>query len=121
MKSGTVDIERDGLVVAEIGNNHEGDVGRAEELIGLAAETGAQAVKFQTIVPEALVAPDQEARLAQLRHFALSAEDHRRLASAASAAGVMFISTPFALPAVDLLAPLVPVFKIASEIGRAHV
>ncbi len=114
MKIGTIDIDRDVLVIAEIGNNHEGDMGRAEEMIHRAAEAGAQAVKFQTIMPERLVAPDQTARLAQLKRFEVDAANHQRLAEAAHRAGAMFLSTPFALPAVDLLDPLVPVYKIAS-------
>jgi len=67
VRIGAVDLDREVLVVAEIGNNHEGDVGLAEELVGLAAAAGAQAVKFQTIVPERLVGPDPELRLAS--HF----------------------------------------------------
>lgn len=114
MKIGHVDIDRDVLVVAEIGNNHEGDLGLAEELISLAAKAGAQAVKFQTILPEKLVAPDQGARLAQLRRICIPAEAHERLAARANREGVMFLSTPFYLEAVDLLDPLVPAFKIAS-------
>ena len=115
MKIGHVDLDQDVLVVAEIGNNHEGNVGLAEELIGLAAEAGAQAVKFQTIVPERLVGPDQTARLAQLRRFALSADDHTRLAHAAAEAGVMFLSTPFDIDSVAMLDPLVPAMKVASS------
>jgi N,N'-diacetyllegionaminate synthase len=114
MKIGHVDIDRDVLVVAEIGNNHEGDLGLAEDLISLAAGVGAQAVKFQTILPSELVAPDQEARLAQLRRICIPAEAHERLALRAKKEGVMFISTPFYLGAVDLLEPLAPAFKIAS-------
>ncbi|WP_119168012.1 N-acetylneuraminate synthase family protein [Algihabitans albus] len=114
MKIGPVDLTRDILVVAEIGNNHEGDLGRAEEMIHRAAEAGAQAVKFQTIDPERLVATDQTARLEQLRRFALTADDHARLAAVAAKAGVLFLSTPFSLEAVALLDPLVPAFKIAS-------
>lgn len=114
MQIGSVDIDRDVLVIAEIGNNHEGSLSLAEDLIGLAAEAGAQAVKFQTIIPERLVAPDQTARLEQLRGYQFDAEQHRRLARVAADAGVMFLSTPFAEEAVDLLDPLVPAFKIAS-------
>jgi N,N'-diacetyllegionaminate synthase len=115
MRIGSVDLDHDVLVVAEIGNNHEGDVGLAEELVGLAAAAGAQAVKFQTIVPERLVGPDQTTRLAQLRRFALSAEDHARLARAAAKAGVMFLSTPFDVDSVAMLEPLVPALKVASS------
>lgn len=114
MKIGPADLDRDVLVIAEIGNNHEGDVAFAEDLIAAAADAGAQAVKFQTIIPERLVGPKEEARLAQLHRFQLSASDHVRLAATASRAGVMFLSTPFCLDAVALLDPLVPAFKIAS-------
>jgi len=114
VKIGHVDLEREVLVVAEIGNNHEGDVALAEELIALAAASGAQAVKFQTIRPDCLVAPGQHARLAQLRKLSLPEEAHARLAARAAKEGVMFLSTPFYLDAVDLLDPLVPAFKIAS-------
>jgi sialic acid synthase SpsE len=115
MKIGPVDLDRDVLVIAEIGNNHEGDIGLGEELVGLAAAAGALAVKFQTIVPERLVGRDQTARLAQLHRFALSPEDHVRLARAAAKAGVMFLSTPFDVDSVAMLDPLVPAFKVASS------
>lgn len=114
MKIGRVDLDREVLVVAEIGNNHEGDLALAEELIALAAEAGAQAVKFQTIRPGDLVAPDQTARLAQLNKICIPPGAHQRLALRAEKEGVMFLSTPFYLGAVDLLDPLVPAFKIAS-------
>ena len=80
---------------------------RAEELIGRAAEAGAQAVKFQTIVPERLVGPDQTrasptcaasrcprpsralARARSRRHVPVDAIRCRRVALARSAgAGV---------------------------------
>ena len=115
MKIGRVDLDREVLVVAEIGNNHEGDVRRAEELVRAAAQAGAQAVKFQTIVPERLVAPSQAARIEQLRRLCLGYEDFERLAGVAKEAGVMFMSTPFDLESVKRLNPLVPAFKIASS------
>lgn len=115
MKIGSVDLEREVLVVAEIGNNHEGDFARAEEMIRRAAESGAQAVKFQTIVPERLVARSQTARLEQLRKFAFSYDQFAKLAETAKRANVMFMSTPFDLESARALAPLVPAFKIASS------
>ena len=35
------------FIIAEIGNNHNGDIGRAKELVDLAIEAGADCVKFQ--------------------------------------------------------------------------
>jgi len=111
---GSVDLERDVLVIAEIGNNHEGDFGRAREMIHAAAETGVQAVKFQTIVPERLVAAGQTARLQQLGRFAFSRDQFAELAAEAHRAGVLFLSTPFDPAVVPWLDALVPAFKIAS-------
>jgi N,N'-diacetyllegionaminate synthase len=114
MKIGDIDLDRKVMIVAEIGNNHEGSVELAEEMIGLAAESGADAVKFQTIVPELLVSSDQVERIMQLKRFCLSFEEFERLAKVAKSEKVMFLSTPFDIETVKLLDPLVPAFKIAS-------
>ncbi len=114
MKIGSVDLASDVLIVAEIGNNHEGDVGLAEEMIGCAARAGAQAVKFQTIRPDLLVSPREKARIDQLTRFALSEKDFERLAAVARRENVMFMSTPFHLDAIRFLDPWVPAFKVAS-------
>ena len=47
MKIGKRDTSKAVIVIAEIGNNHEGNIDLAAELIGRAAESGADAVKFQ--------------------------------------------------------------------------
>lgn len=47
------------FVVAEIGINHNGDVGLAKKLVGAAVSSGAQAVKFQKRTPELCVPPEQ--------------------------------------------------------------
>jgi sialic acid synthase SpsE len=114
MLIGPVDLTREVLVVAEIGNNHEGNYSLAEEMIGRAAEAGARAVKFQTISPEHLVTADQEARLGMLRKFQFSQAQFEGLAETARRANVMFLSTPFDTGCVAWLAMLVPAFKIAS-------
>lgn len=114
MKIGHLDLDQHVVVVAEIGNNHEGSYGLAEEMIGRAAEAGAEAVKFQTIVPERLVTSDQTDRLAQLRRICLGPADFERLAKVAAAEGVLFMSTPFDLDSLAMLAPLVAAVKIAS-------
>ena len=50
MRINKFDTDCDVLVIAEIGNNHEGSYSLAEELIGKAVEAGAGAVKFQTFL-----------------------------------------------------------------------
>jgi N,N'-diacetyllegionaminate synthase len=114
MRIGSIDLSQRVLVVAEIGNNHEGDTDLACRMIEAAAAAGVDAVKFQTIVPERLASSDQRDRIAQLRRFQLSRTAHEGLAAEAARAGVLFMSTPFAIETVDWLAPLVPAFKIAS-------
>lgn len=114
MKICTHDTDSRVLIVAEIGNNHEGSIVAAEELIGRAAEAGADAVKFQTIIPERLVARTDERRLAQLRRFRLSYDDFRYLASVARRCGVLFLSTPFDCESAAFLDTLVPAYKVAS-------
>jgi N-acetylneuraminate synthase/N,N'-diacetyllegionaminate synthase len=111
---GDVDLDREILVIAEIGNNHEGDPKLAAEMVTLAAEAGAHAVKFQSIDPPKLVSPQQKDRIAQLERFRLAPDDVLSLAALASSKGLIFLSTPFHLGAVDELDPLVPAFKVAS-------
>lgn len=114
MKIGPVDLDKNVMIVAEVGNNHEGSYSLAEEMIGLAANAGANAVKFQTIVPERLVAPDQRERLQQLRKFQLSQSHFERLEQVARKENIIFLSTPFDVESVRFLNPHVPAFKIAS-------
>lgn len=114
MKIGPHDLDQTVLVIAEVGNNHEGSYSRAEEMIGRAKEAGAGAVKFQTIVPDKLVAASETARIAQLTRFQFSYAQFETLAATARREGITFLSTPFDLDSVAALDPLVPAFKIAS-------
>jgi len=95
-------------VIAEAGVNHNGELERALALVDAAAEAGADAVKFQTFDPAALVtqnAPqadyqvrndgDSGGQLAMLRRLALSHEDHRRLMARCAQRGIDFLSSPF--------------------------
>jgi N,N'-diacetyllegionaminate synthase len=114
MRIGAVDTTERVAVIAELGNNHEGDMGRARELVEAAAAAGAHAVKLQAIDPPRLVRPTETARLAQLEGFRLSVEQHGELAELARARDLGYVCTPFDLDAVRWLAPLVDALKIAS-------
>jgi N-acetylneuraminate synthase/N,N'-diacetyllegionaminate synthase len=120
MRIGDFDTGRRVLIVAEIGNNHEGDPVLAREMVNAAAEAGADAVKFQTIVPERLVSALQTERIAQLARLSLPLDQFADLAQAARARGVLFLSTPFDLDSVDFLNPLVPAFKVSSPDNTFH-
>jgi sialic acid synthase SpsE len=101
-------------IIAEIGCNHEGDLDVAVEMIQAAAKAGATAVKFQTLRAEDLALPTAP-HFQEMKADEMSLEQHRRLAAAAEAAGVEFISTPFGRKSVDLLESLgVKTYKIAS-------
>ncbi len=115
MKIGGVDLEKEVLVIAEIGNNHEGSYALAEEMIGLAAGTGVQAVKFQTFKTEHYVSHKDTERFARLKSFELSAEQFERLAAQARKAGLLFLSTPFDLESAKLLAGIVSAYKVSSS------
>jgi sialic acid synthase SpsE len=114
MRFGSVDLDERVFVIAEIGNNHEGSFGAAQELLGRAAETGVDAVKFQTFVCEQFVSNADPARLERLRRFQLSFEQFGELARQAAGLGVMFFSTPLDLASARFLNTIQPLFKIAS-------
>lgn len=114
MKIANFDLAKDILIVAEIGNNHEGNYALAKNLIRLAKKAGADAVKFQTIIPEKLVSAGQYERIRQLKKFQLSYGEFIKLSKVAREEGILFLSTPFDTGSVKFLAPLVPAFKISS-------
>lgn len=114
MRIGHIDTDREVLIVAEIGNNHEGNAAAAEEMIWLAAETGVQAVKFQTFKTELFVCPGDETRFRRLKSFELGEDSFRHLARVAEKAGLLFLSTPLDLDSAVFLRDLVCAYKIAS-------
>jgi sialic acid synthase SpsE len=114
LKIGKFDTENHVFVIAEIGNNHEGDFTRAQEMIREAARTGVDAVKFQPIVPEKLVTSVDVDRLKQLKSFQLDWAQYEALSEEARSRGVIFFTTPFDLDSVQFLNTLQPLFKIAS-------
>lgn len=114
MKIANIDLDKEILIVAEVGNNHEGSYTLAEELIGLAAQAGAGAVKFQTIVPERLVSPGDKERIQQLKRFQLSYEQFDKLKKTADREKIIFLSTPFDIESALFLKQIVPAYKISS-------
>ena len=115
-------------IIAESGVNHNGNLELAKKLVDVAAETGANAVKFQTFVPENLVSKyaekadyqkettdKEESQLEMLRKVMLKKEWHQILIDYAKEKGIQFISTPFDLESIDFLATLdLPLYKIPS-------
>ncbi len=101
-------------IIAEIGVNHEGNEQVAHDLVRAAAKAGADAVKFQTYVPEDFISSVQPERIVAVRGRALPREAFVRLAQTAKEAGIVFFSTPLGLGDVDFLDGIAPIFKCAS-------
>ena len=116
------------FVIAEAGINHNGDIKLARQLIEVAAEAGADAVKFQTFKAERLVTPSApkadyqlqttdvgESQLEMLRHLELSTEAYQELISYCQDQKILFLSTPFDEESADFLDELgVVALKISS-------
>ena len=102
------------LLIAEIGNNHEGSLARAQELVRRAAEAGVDAVKFQTYRTRLFGNLRDRVRYERLERFELSFSDFEQLHRHAKDLGLLFISTPLDLESAAFLGPLVDAYKIAS-------
>ncbi|MDP7488127.1 MAG: N-acetylneuraminate synthase family protein [Alphaproteobacteria bacterium] len=107
-------FDREVAIIAEVGVNHEGDVEAASELIRLAAEAGADAVKFQSYTSTRYASASDPARLERVGRFCLDEAAHRRLAAEAKALGIHMFSTPLSEDVLPLLTELFPAIKIAS-------
>jgi len=110
-------------LIAEVGSNYDGRLDKAVEYIKAARACGANAVKFQTLRKEKLVAPklwsggtsEENPVYCQFSNLALPDDWHRALKEEADTQGIEFLSTPFYLEAVDLLESVgVRTYKIAS-------
>lgn len=107
------------LIIAEAGVNHNGNLGLAKQLIDVAAEAGADLVKFQTFSADRLATRSaqkadyqnqttdrQESQHEMLRRLELSAEMHKELIAHCATRNIGFFSTGFDIESVDLLVSL---------------
>lgn len=114
MRLGTVDLGERVAVIAELGNNHEGDLDAARALVDAAAAAGCDAVKVQALTADRLVGPDDPARVAQLRSYELGADGYRQLLRRARDHGMATGATPLDPAMIPALGDLVDFWKIAS-------
>jgi len=101
-------------VIAEVGVNHEGSLDKAMELLELASDAGADAVKLQTYTPERFISAADPVRFERVTRFGLSVDDLKQLADKANQIGITLFSTPVTEDVIPMLDTLFPVFKIAS-------
>ena len=114
MKIGKLDTCDKVIIVAEIGNNHEGSIELARKLVDKAAEAGVDAVKFQTFTTKTFVSPQDKERFNRMKGFELTTENFKELAIRAKNNGLQFISTPLDMPSAVFLMEIVDAVKIAS-------
>lgn len=108
------DCDRDVIVVAEIGVNHEGNVDAATELIKLAHQAGADAVKLQSYTPKRFASSADPVRQERVRRFCLDRAAHYRLAGESRRLGAHLFSAAITEDVIPLLAELFPAIKVAS-------
>lgn len=114
-------------IIAEAGVNHNGDIGKAREMISIAKTSGADAIKFQTFKTELLASKHasaanyqkQNANVSEqynmLKSLELSFADFEELYNLATKEGIQFLSTPFDMESALFLNQIgIPLFKISS-------
>lgn len=114
-----MEFNRKVIIIAEAGVNHNGDYGMAVRMIHAAKAAGADYVKFQTAVPELVIAAcapkaeyqkdttgSAESQLEMCKAIHLPLSDYARLKKECDTAGIGFVSTPFDLVSIDCLEPL---------------
>lgn len=107
------------LIIAEAGVNHNGDIALAKQLIDVAAEAGADLVKFQTFNADRLATrtakkadyqnqttDSKESQHEMLRRLELTPDMHKELIEHCAIRNIGFFSTGFDVESLDLLVSL---------------
>lgn len=114
--------------IADIGANHDGSLERAKELIGKAAEAGADAAKFQNFKAEKIVSRQGFEGMKKLTHqskwnksvfdvyedASISIDWTKELKKSCHEAGIDYFTSPYDFESVDHVDPHVDVYKIGS-------
>lgn len=115
--------------IADIGANHNGSLEKAKELIYLAAESGADAAKFQHFKADTIVSKtgfdqlgDKQSHQSSWKKSvfevyqdaSINLDWTQALVDTCKDAGVEFFTSPYSLELVDYVDPFVPAYKIGS-------
>ena len=132
MKIGSTEINEKSktFFIADIGANHDGDLSRAEDLIYLAKESGADVAKFQHFKAATIVSDKGFKSLpkAQLSHQAswkkstyevykdasINIEWTQKLVDICEKAGINFMTSPYSFDLVDHVDKFLDAYKIGS-------
>ncbi len=124
-----IDINSPAYFVADIAANHNGDLNTAKELIWLAKEAGADAVKFQHFLADKIVsdygfkhlgkqsshqAKWQKSVYETYKDAEFNRDWNEVLAEEANKAEIDYFTAPYDYVAVDEIDRIVPAFKIGS-------
>lgn len=112
-------------VIAEVGNNHNGSLELARQLVDASIDAGADCVKFQLRNRDALYRRKADGSRAEdlgveyiqdlLDKVELSLDEHRQVRAYCAQKGITYLCTPWDEPSVDALAEFdVAALKIAS-------
>lgn len=116
------------FIIAEAGDNHNGNFENALKLVDAAKEAGADCVKFQTFVTEEIISKNaqmaeyqinntgrEESQFAMVKRLELTFSQFTQIKEYCDKKGIMFLSTPFDIPSIEFLDRLkIPFFKIPS-------
>lgn len=113
------------FIIGEVALTHDGSLGLAHAFVDAIANAGADAVKFQTHIAAAESTPSEpfrvkfsrqdQTRYDYWKRMEFTEEEWRGLAEHARERGMLFLSSPFSIQAVELLDRLgMPLWKIAS-------
>ena len=123
-------MKKNTFIIAEAGVNHNGDVNIAHQLIDVAKDAKADAVKFQTFRADELVTPyaqksnyqkqntkSNTSQLSMLQKLQLTEDAHRELQQHCNEIGIEFLSTPFDLMSLAFLVEELGMQKIKISSG----
>jgi N,N'-diacetyllegionaminate synthase len=121
----TTPLDKTVFIIAEIGQAHEGSLGIAHSYIDALAQTGVDAIKWQTHIADAESSDkepfrvkfsyEDDTRIDYWRRMEFTPEQWKGIKEHCEEKGMEFISSPFSNAAVDLLEELgVKRYKIGS-------
>jgi N,N'-diacetyllegionaminate synthase len=124
-------MKRSILIIAEAGVNHNGSLPLAFSLVEEAARAGADAVKFQTWTAEGLVSKSarmadyqvrntgvSQSQFEMLKKFEMSVADQIKVIEYCREKGIDFLSSPFDIPSIDVIADIYNLKRIKIPSGE---
>ena len=116
------------FIIAEAGDNHNGNIDLAYRLVDVAKEAGADCVKFQTFITEEVVSvyaekaeyqkqntDSNDSQYDMIKKLELSFEDFKKIKKYCDDREILFLSTAFDIPSIEFLEEInIPFWKIPS-------